>query len=553
MKTLTLFLAISISLCARSQTYINGFISVNTTWTTANSPFIINGNTILQNGITLTIEPGVVIQLDTNKAFTIDGELIAIGDSANFILFTSLQSMPGAGDWGKIAFSDFSEDAVLDSSGEYVSGSILKYCEINYGGSLGISAISVDNSAPYIRYCRILNSKNAGILLRDSRTSIKHCYFEGNQSNAIGYWFSNYGIQQAEINNNSIVNNNGGIIINNSNLIDHATIYIKNNHFESNGPKPVIDNTSKGIVISNNDFIGNHTDIGSGLIYFNRCESYNIECNRFVDNDISGTSLLNLPRSDGIIQNNLFDGNLSTTFGNTLSIIRGPNVYFHNNVIRNNDCNGPCFLFQCYSCQSESFHIAENEFLNNSGQSMIRISLSGAITGTNYAYVKHNNFNDPLASWELYNSIPSNASSLLADSNYWNSTNTQHIDSVIYDYFDNGANSIVYYQPILQSPVIVDTSCTPSITTWLSELAFEEITSSVFPNPVVNQSQINLSRPVINGMLKIYNLLGECIATKRIINSENVLLDKKDLPSGLLFYSLLDSNKSIAKGKFLVF
>lgn len=40
-----------------SQTNVSGVISSNTTWTLANSPYIVTGNILLNQNVTLTIEP----------------------------------------------------------------------------------------------------------------------------------------------------------------------------------------------------------------------------------------------------------------------------------------------------------------------------------------------------------------------------------------------------------------------------------------------------------------------------------------------------------------
>ncbi|HNL07153.1 MAG TPA: hypothetical protein PKH93_06220, partial [Chitinophagales bacterium] len=47
---------------ALSQTNISGSISQNTTWSLANSPYLVTGTVTVQSGVTLTIEPGVIIK-----------------------------------------------------------------------------------------------------------------------------------------------------------------------------------------------------------------------------------------------------------------------------------------------------------------------------------------------------------------------------------------------------------------------------------------------------------------------------------------------------------
>lgn len=63
-KLVSLFLfTILFAFSAHSQTIISGGIYSNTTWTKANSPYIITNNIVIFSGVALTIEPGVKINL----------------------------------------------------------------------------------------------------------------------------------------------------------------------------------------------------------------------------------------------------------------------------------------------------------------------------------------------------------------------------------------------------------------------------------------------------------------------------------------------------------
>src|SRR5436190_9218646 len=135
-----IFLIFNFSFCifnCIAQTNVSGFINANTTWNFAGSPYIVVGNALLSYGYTLTIDPGVVIKFSDSTALQIDGELHAIGTTAQRITFTSNQASPAPGDWGKIHFSGTCLDAVFDISGSYLSGCIMKYCDVSYGGGIG--------------------------------------------------------------------------------------------------------------------------------------------------------------------------------------------------------------------------------------------------------------------------------------------------------------------------------------------------------------------------------------------------------------------------------
>ena len=45
----------------QAQTNVSSNITTNTTWTLINSPYIVKSNILVNSGITLNIEPGVVL------------------------------------------------------------------------------------------------------------------------------------------------------------------------------------------------------------------------------------------------------------------------------------------------------------------------------------------------------------------------------------------------------------------------------------------------------------------------------------------------------------
>ena len=98
------------------QTNVSGVISSNTTWTLANSPYVVTGNILVSEGVTLTIEPGVVVKFDSEKVMQIRGELIAQGTIDSKITFTSNASSPAAGDWEYLTFYDESTDATYNDN-----------------------------------------------------------------------------------------------------------------------------------------------------------------------------------------------------------------------------------------------------------------------------------------------------------------------------------------------------------------------------------------------------------------------------------------------------
>jgi PKD repeat protein len=75
---------------AAGPTNVSGLISTNTTWTTANSPYHIIGDTTLMVGRTLNIQAGVVIKFANNTKLRIRGTLDVDGTNTNKVIFTNL-------------------------------------------------------------------------------------------------------------------------------------------------------------------------------------------------------------------------------------------------------------------------------------------------------------------------------------------------------------------------------------------------------------------------------------------------------------------------------
>src|SRR5438477_12641078 len=94
-----LILAVS----ATAQTNVSGGMYANTTWTKANSPYIVVDTVVVFPGVTLTIEPGVTVKFVNSVIIEIrQAMLIANGTINDSITFTSNSSTPYPGIWGNI-------------------------------------------------------------------------------------------------------------------------------------------------------------------------------------------------------------------------------------------------------------------------------------------------------------------------------------------------------------------------------------------------------------------------------------------------------------------
>jgi hypothetical protein len=115
-------------------TNVSGYITANTTWGFASSPYIVVANVTVIRDVLLKIEPGVVVKFNVGTSLVIDGYLTAKGNSTHEIEFTSNSATPAIGDWVTIDMRSHSTANNFDHCRfEYASAavSIAADCSIN--------------------------------------------------------------------------------------------------------------------------------------------------------------------------------------------------------------------------------------------------------------------------------------------------------------------------------------------------------------------------------------------------------------------------------------
>jgi parallel beta-helix repeat protein len=167
---------------AAGPIYVSGPITSDTTWYSTNSPYIVTGDVIVDNGTTLTIEADVTVKFDGLYSLIVNGTLIAIGTTNQPILFTSNQSIPAKGDWHRVRL--------------HGKNNTMDYCEISYGNyPLYIMGNNTNN---IISNCKVFDNTGDGIYLKETtNNTIYNATVSLSSSNGITLLISEYNIINA--------------------------------------------------------------------------------------------------------------------------------------------------------------------------------------------------------------------------------------------------------------------------------------------------------------------------------------------------------------------
>ena len=262
---------------------IGGIISESTTWSN-DYLYIVTGNILVEAGDTLIIEPGTRIQFNSDKYLRINGCFIAKGTEDSMIVFTSNSNNPSSRDWCGIYLIGCI-DAVFDDNGNYISGSIMKYAEIEFAGEETTypydGPLCIDGCSPYIAYNLIHDNYRGITFVNNVESRVEYNIIQNNSS--FGVYTGYSGCQQLNISHNLIEDNEMGMSVGSSPTITHniirghqssglfitsdATIYY--NTLYNNGGLEIGHSTnycSYGGIIRNNTIIYNCTGLVLGSI-----------------------------------------------------------------------------------------------------------------------------------------------------------------------------------------------------------------------------------------------------------------------------------------------
>lgn len=445
--TITALLFISTSCFA--QTTVSGQIRNNTTWTKSGSPYVCNGLIEIAPNITLTIEPGVVVNMGYSN-IDIYGKLIVDANVTDSVKFFSNKK-----NYEQHGIRLYKPDSL-----------ILKYC---YLENLTV------NSMTAINFLSISNCKT-------------------NHTKTIFYG-----------------NNNSQLIYTNNTVVDGLTTFSGNSSI-------------KKIEISGNT-IANCTNVAIRGNAYNGV--YKITNNKFTNNE---WGCLSFSSTDSVeISNNVFHNNANATLE-----IKAPSM-IHDNIFSHNE----------YAIQAiRNKHLNTSSITSNSiyGNKVgIRVIEPDEVN-QNQNYNISNNCLYDNSEYSLYWNSDKNIS---IGSNWWGSTDTNSIDSSIYDYKDDFKTGTVLYTPYLTNKNNCKTYTPPA---GITEYNNEQNTQ-VYPNPFNNELNFKADNKQIKEV-QLYNLVGKLIYKGKGLSKSHTI-NTTQYPTGVYIYKLITTDNKIETGKVI--
>ncbi len=179
-KHYSLFALILLTVTATySQTTVSSIISSNQTWTASGSPYLVNANALVEAGVKITVEPGVVIKATVDRLkLIVDGTFEAIGKKDSVIFIDNLT----------IEFTEKSVGYNVSAG----TGSQFQYVMFDGHSAGGTKTIDLKTKSMFVKNCKFVD----GYYYIYSYTSgtkdtvdviIENSVFKGTQSYPQGY------------------------------------------------------------------------------------------------------------------------------------------------------------------------------------------------------------------------------------------------------------------------------------------------------------------------------------------------------------------------------
>ena len=403
------------------------------TWTN-DKTYLITNNVSIPTGNTLTIQPGTVIKFNGNYTLSVRGTLIADGSSDQPIQFKSNT----AGMWDRIFFDDLNVDAQADGSGNYLSGSILRY--VNIEGNTG--GITCTTATPYLSH---LNLKNGGITCTLGATPawfldntiVGNVVFTGAGNayrNAVSGGLSITGAGTAEDNttngNLSLGSGNarrntiksGGLVVGGTAGSIEQNI-VSGGNVSAGDSFSVLNNTVAGCLTAGNSATVDHNTVSDGIAVGS---SATVTWNS-AENASGVSNCAENPIGAGLVAGTNVTARYNRLIGNAHGMYASTGLIEHN-LIANNTGAG---------LQVGAATVRYNTFTGNKGNSIV-------VQGGTPVTIEYNNLEGNTGTYDLYLNIASGVF-VLAQHNWWGTTDNLVIAERIYDWNDDDTKATASY------------------------------------------------------------------------------------------------------------
>jgi Secretion system C-terminal sorting domain len=296
MKNFSVFILLFIACISNmsAQTTVSGSIYSNTTWTLANSPYIMTGSVVIFPGKTLTIEPGVQVRVQGNSTNTglqlyleVRGTLNAVGTPTAPISFISDIPNETYYTWNGINIKGDQGGTVnmnyftLKNTMYGINNNIASYdtlalkgCNFMYNNYAIFLNTNVKLDSSFFRY----NGVGIGVMMVFGSVTARNCVFDNNFANMTT-------IPNGMYLYNSSFTNGGNAILGATGIIDNCL-------FDNND---VALQESGGLTITNTIFTNNGTAIKglTGSTVQNCTFNYNDVGLEIADNSMIENNFLN--------------------------------------------------------------------------------------------------------------------------------------------------------------------------------------------------------------------------------------------------------------------
>ncbi|MCX7746261.1 MAG: right-handed parallel beta-helix repeat-containing protein [Clostridia bacterium] len=216
-------------------TYISGYISQNTVWTKENSPYIITGAVVIEQGVELKLMPGVVVKSASSSGIIyVYGSLNTIGTTEDPIVFTTMKD-PSYGGTLSNSAEDYWFGINIAGTGEFAGDNVkIKYAGSSYNFVNKYAAIGVLGKLNLIN-AEVSNSQYHAIRVDTTKSvEVRNSKIENNGS--IGLYIEN--LQGALVFDNNEVRNNGSMAVYLTSF-GTGTLSIKGNRIINNLGEPI--------------------------------------------------------------------------------------------------------------------------------------------------------------------------------------------------------------------------------------------------------------------------------------------------------------------------